>query len=133
MPTIEHRDLPQLHANSAVQLDQTCLEVHGLALGVVQVDGGALVVMTLNLPQVHSQVVTQLTELCFTGVLQAKLKCYGRNGFYKLVYKQKVNFRYYIICYYVKFIICIYYARVKKIEINMFIFFGRYFYSAIMH
>lgn len=75
VPTIEHRDLPQLHANSAVQLDQTCLKVHGLALWVVQVDGGALVVMTLDLPQVHSQVVTQLTEFCFTGVLQAKLKC----------------------------------------------------------
>lgn len=81
MPTIEHRDLPQLHANSAVQLDQTCLEVHGLALRVVQVDGSALVVMTLDLPQVHSQVVTQLTELCFAGILKAKLKCYERKKY----------------------------------------------------
>lgn len=78
MPTMENRDLPQLHANSAVQLDQTCLKVHGLTLGVVQVDGSALVVMSLDLTQVHSQVVTQLTELCFTGVLQAKLKCCER-------------------------------------------------------
>ncbi len=71
---MKHKDLPQLHANSAVQLDQTCLEVHGLALRIVQVDGSALVVMSLDLSQVHSQVVTQLTELCFTSVLQAKLK-----------------------------------------------------------
>lgn len=74
MTSIKHRDLPQLHADSAVQLDQACLKVHGLALGVVQVNGSALVVMSLNLAQVHSQVITQLTELCFTGVLQAELK-----------------------------------------------------------
>ena len=50
-------DLPQLHADGTVQLDQTGLQVHGLALGVVEVDGGALVVVALDLAQVHAQVV----------------------------------------------------------------------------
>ena len=50
-------DLPQLHADGTVQLDQTGLQVHGLALRVVEVDGGALVVVALDLAQVHAQVV----------------------------------------------------------------------------
>lgn len=46
--------LPELHADGAVQLHQTCLQVHRLALGVVQVDGRALVVVPLDLTQVHA-------------------------------------------------------------------------------
>lgn len=68
-------DLPELHADGAVQLHQTCLQVHGLALRVVQVDGGALVVVALDLAQVHTQIVTQLTKLSLTGVLKAELEC----------------------------------------------------------
>lgn len=70
--------LPELHAYSAVQLHQTCLQVHRLAFRVVQVDGSALVVVALDLTQVHTQVVTQLAKFCFTGVLQAELKCCGK-------------------------------------------------------
>lgn len=49
--------------------------MHGLALRVVQVDGGALVVVALDLAQVHAQVVTELTELGFARVLKAELEC----------------------------------------------------------
>lgn len=66
--------LPQLHANSTVQLHQPGLQVHGLTVRVVEVDCGALVMVTLDLPQMHSQVITEFTELSFTGVLQAELK-----------------------------------------------------------
>lgn len=69
-----HTNLPELHADGAVQLHQTGLQVHGLALRVVQVDGGALVVMPLDLTQVHPEVVAQFAKLGFTGVLKAKLK-----------------------------------------------------------
>ena len=41
--------------------------MHRLALGVIKVDGCALVVVALNLRQVHSQVVTQLTEFGLPG------------------------------------------------------------------
>lgn len=55
--------------------------MHGLALGVVQVDGSALVVVSLDLTQMHAQVIAQLTELGLAGVLQAELeRClYKRN------------------------------------------------------
>lgn len=72
-------DLPELHTYGAIQLHQACLEVHRLALRVVQVDGSALVVVSLDLTQMHAQVVAQLAELCFAGVLKAKLEsCRGK-------------------------------------------------------
>lgn len=49
--------------------------MHRLALRVIQVDGSALVVVALDLTQMHTQVVTQLAEFCFTGVLKAELEC----------------------------------------------------------
>ena len=51
--------------------------MHGLALGVVEVDGGALVVVALDLAQVHAQVVAELAELSLAGVLQAELEGWG--------------------------------------------------------
>jgi len=48
--------------------------VHGLALRVVQVDGRALVVVPLDLTQVHAQVVAQLAKFCLAGVLEAELE-----------------------------------------------------------
>lgn len=50
--------------------------MHRLALGVIKVDGCALVVVALNLRQVHSQVVTQLTEFGLPGVLEAEFESY---------------------------------------------------------
>lgn len=67
-------DLPELHAYGTVQLHQTCLQMHGLAFGVVQVDGGALVVVSLDLTQMHTQVVAQLAKLSFASVLKAELE-----------------------------------------------------------
>lgn len=49
--------------------------MHRLAFRVVQIDGSALVVVTLDLTQMHAQVVTELAELCFAGVLKAKFEC----------------------------------------------------------
>lgn len=72
--SVRKTDLPELHAYGTVQLHQAGLQVHGLALGVVEVDGGALVVMPLDLTQMHTQVVAQLAKLCFPGVLKAELK-----------------------------------------------------------
>lgn len=66
--------LPQLHADSTVQLHQPGLQVHGLAVRVVEVDGCALVVVPLDLPQVHPQVIAELAELRFPRVLQAELE-----------------------------------------------------------
>lgn len=68
-------NLPELHAYGTIQLHQTRLQVHGLALRVVQVDGCALVVVPLDLTKMHAQVVTKLAEFCFAGVLKAELKC----------------------------------------------------------
>lgn len=48
--------------------------MHGLAFRVVQVDGSALVVVSLDLTQMHAQVVAKLAELCFAGVVKAKLE-----------------------------------------------------------
>lgn len=48
--------------------------MHGLAFRVVQVDGSALVVVTLDLTQMHAQVVAKLAEFCFASVLEAKLE-----------------------------------------------------------
>lgn len=48
--------------------------MHGLAFRVVQVDGSALVVVTLDLTQMHAQVVAKLAEFCFASVLKAKLE-----------------------------------------------------------
>lgn len=71
--------LPEFHAYSAVQLNKTRLQVHGLAFGVVEINGSALVVVSLDLTQVHAQVVTKLAKLCFSGVLKAKLeRCWKR-------------------------------------------------------
>lgn len=67
-------DLPELHAYSTVQLHQTCLQVHGLAFRVVQIDSSALVVVALDLTQMHTQVIAQLAKLSFAGVLKAKLE-----------------------------------------------------------
>lgn len=67
-------DLPELHANGAVQLHQACLQMHGLTFRVVQVDGGALVVVSLDLTQMHTQVVAELAKLSFAGILQAELE-----------------------------------------------------------
>lgn len=53
--------------------------MHGLTLRVVQVDGCALVVVALDLTQMHSQIVTQLTELSLSRVLQAELEGCKRN------------------------------------------------------
>lgn len=72
--TCSYTNLPELHAYSAVQLHQACLEMHGLAFRIVQVDGSALVVVSLDLTQMHSQVVAQLAKLCFAGVVKAKLE-----------------------------------------------------------
>lgn len=74
----KHSYLPQFHAYSAVQLDQACLQVHGLAFRVVEINGSALVVVALDLTQVHTQVVTKLAELGFAGVLKAKLERCGK-------------------------------------------------------
>lgn len=49
--------------------------MHRLAFRVVQIDGSALVVVALNLAQMHTQVVTQLAKFCLTGVLEAELEC----------------------------------------------------------
>lgn len=49
--------------------------MHGLAFRVIQIDGSALVVVALDLAQMHTQVVTQLTKLSFAGVLKAELEC----------------------------------------------------------
>lgn len=49
--------------------------MHGLTFRVVQIDGSALVVMALDLTQMHAQVVTELTKFCLAGVLKAKLEC----------------------------------------------------------
>ena len=48
--------------------------MHGLALGVIQVNCCALVVVALDLTKVHAQVVTELTELSLAGVLKAELE-----------------------------------------------------------
>lgn len=53
--------------------------MHRLAFRVVQIDGSALVVVTLDLTQMHAQVVTELAELCFAGVLKAKLERCRKN------------------------------------------------------
>lgn len=68
-------DLPEFHAYGAIQLHQTGLQVHGLTFRVVQVDSSTLVVVALDLTQMHAQVVTQLAEFSFTGVLKAELEC----------------------------------------------------------
>lgn len=68
-------DLPKLHAYGTVQLHETRLQVHGLAFRVIQIDGSALVVVALDLTQMHTQVVTQLAKLSFAGVLKAELEC----------------------------------------------------------
>lgn len=73
--TVRWTDLPELHAYGAVQLHQTCLQVHRLAFRVVQVDSSALVVVALDLTQVHTQIVTQLAKFCFTSILKAELEC----------------------------------------------------------
>lgn len=69
--------LPELHGDGTVQLHQACFQVHRLALRVVQVDGCALVVVALDLTQMHAQIVTKLPELCLTGVLKAELESCG--------------------------------------------------------
>lgn len=48
--------------------------MHGLAFRVVQVDGSALVVVTLDLTQMHAQVVAKLAEFRFASILEAKLE-----------------------------------------------------------
>lgn len=68
--------LPQLHAYSAVQLNKPGLQMHRLALWIIKIDCCALIVVALNLRQVHSQIVTQLTEFGFTGVLEAEFESY---------------------------------------------------------
>lgn len=62
--------------------------MHGLTVRIVEVDCCALVVMTLDLPQMHSQIITELTELSFTRVLQAELKS-CKNEQYKL--RMRIN------------------------------------------
>lgn len=52
--------------------------MHGLTLWVVEVDGGALVVVPLDLPQVHPQVVAEFAEFRLAGVEKAELEgCKG--------------------------------------------------------
>lgn len=88
-------DLPELHADGTVQLHQTCLKMHGLAFRVVQVDGSALVVVTLDLTQMHPQVIAKLAELCFAGVLKAKLESCRKKT--KTSYLSIWNWRYLIL------------------------------------
>lgn len=52
--------------------------MHGLAFRVVEINGSALVVVSLDLTQVHTQVVTKFAKLCFAGVLKAKLERFGK-------------------------------------------------------
>ena len=54
--------------------------MHRLTLRVVQVDGGALVVVALDLTQVHTQVVAQLAKFCLTGVLKAELERWRKDN-----------------------------------------------------
>ena len=48
-------DLPELHLDGAVQLLQAGLQVHGLGVGVVQIDGGGLVLVFVDVAQVSPQ------------------------------------------------------------------------------
>ena len=47
--------LPQLHVDGGVELNQARLQVHGLALGVVQVDGALLVLVLVDMAQMGAQ------------------------------------------------------------------------------
>lgn len=60
--------------------------MHRLALWVVQVNGCALVVVSLDLSQVHAQVIAQLAELSLTSVLQAELESCGGGGYKKYIW-----------------------------------------------
>lgn len=71
--------LPQFHADSTVQLNKPGFQMHRLALWIIKVDCCTLVMVALNLRQVHSQVVTQLTEFSLPGVLEAELESYKHN------------------------------------------------------
>lgn len=66
--------LPQLHLDGTVQLNQASVKMHGLGLRVVQIDGTLLVLMLMDVAQMHAQIVTQLAEFRFSGVLQAELE-----------------------------------------------------------
>ena len=48
-------DLPELHLYGGVKLCEAGLQVHGLGLGVVQVDGRLLVLVLVHVTQVGSQ------------------------------------------------------------------------------
>lgn len=50
--------------------------MHGLALWIIKIDCCTLVMVALNLRQVHSQIVTQLTEFGLTGILEAEFESY---------------------------------------------------------
>lgn len=63
--------------------------MHGLAFRVVEINGSALIVVPLDLTQVHTQVVTKFAKLCFAGVLKAKLECWGEKMIrYDFIIKQ---------------------------------------------
>ncbi len=47
--------LPQLHLDGAVELHESRLEMHRLTLRVVQVDGALLMLVLVNVAQVHPQ------------------------------------------------------------------------------
>lgn len=68
--------LPQLHADSTVQLNEPGFQMHWLALWIIKIDCCTLVMVALNLRQVHSQIVTQLTEFGLTGILEAEFESY---------------------------------------------------------
>jgi len=67
--------LPELHMDGSVELDQPCVQVHLLRLGIVQVDRVCRWVLVLDdQVQVVPELVTKFPELCFPLVLEAKLE-----------------------------------------------------------
>ena len=53
--------LPQFHLYSGVELHKTCLEVHGLGLGVLQVDGPVLVLVLVDMAKMGAQLEAERT------------------------------------------------------------------------
>ena len=47
--------LPELHLYGVFKLAQARLQMHGLTVGVVQVDGALLVLVLMNMTQVRAQ------------------------------------------------------------------------------
>ena len=56
-------NLPELHLDGVLELAEACLQMHGLTVRVVQVDGPLFVLVLVHVTQMRAQLKNEMSQV----------------------------------------------------------------------